>query len=124
VRFDARVSIVFLGKLYLFGSQPPFDFFFRGVPRSQHSLLMAQQFSGFTHSFIKNYISSTQSSLVPLNTAMKPFVCLMNCSSLLPVFLTHGSYLSGYQQSLKLLALLVNQKATQYIECIVQSHPR
>ena len=29
----------------------------------------------------------------------------MNYSSLLPALLTHGSYLSGYQQSLKLLAL-------------------
>jgi hypothetical protein len=39
-------------------------------------------------------------------------VGLMNRSSLLPALLTQGSYLSGHQQSLKLSALLVNQKAT------------
>jgi hypothetical protein len=73
VRCDARVSIVFLGKNYLISSQPAFDFFFCGVPQYQHSLIVAQRSSCFTHSFLIHSISSTHSSLVPLNMKMEPF---------------------------------------------------
>ena len=39
--------------------------------------------------------------------------------------LTQGSCLFGFpKKPLKLLALLVNQKATQHTKCISQSHPR
>jgi hypothetical protein len=38
---------------------------------------MAQQSSGFTHSSLMHSISSTQSSLVPLNTTIEPFVDLL-----------------------------------------------
>ena len=69
----SRVSIVFLCKLYLFGSQPSFNLCFCGVPRSQHPLLMAH----FSLLFFSRFSLNLSHLLNPhlfLPTTTKPFV--------------------------------------------------
>jgi hypothetical protein len=68
---------------------------FCGVPLSQHSLLMAQWSSGFTHYFLMHSISSTQSSLVPLNTTTKPFVGLLLNYPLPTIFIVDPGFISS-----------------------------
>jgi hypothetical protein len=100
-----------------------FDLFFCRVPRSQHPLLMAHCSLIFFARFSLN-LSHLLNLPLFLPMAMKP------CFGYSPLFYSEILIDPGFMsfrfptKPLKLSSLLVNQKETQHIECVTQSHPR